>query len=146
MIYLVRLWGDVPLITENQNFVKAQDYYVAKSAAAEIYAQIERDLKDAALALPATFSGGDLGRATAGAAKALLAKVYLTKASFPLRIDAHYQDAVNQAEEVLSSADGGKGVYGYNLRTTSATFSTAFKNTEEHISPTISIDFQHKKK
>ncbi len=131
---IVRLWGDVPLITANQNFVKAQDYYIAKSAATEVYAQIEKDLSEAAAVLPATYSGGDIGRATAGAAKALLAKVYLTKASFPLQITSHYQDAVNIAEEALSPADGGTGIYNYNLRSNySHVFLPAFKNNEEHI-------------
>lgn len=131
---IVRLWGDVPLITTNQNFVKATDYYIAKSPATDIYVQIETDLKEAAEVLPASYSGGDIGRATAGAAKALLAKVYLTKASFPLRITSHYQDAVNKAEEVLSTADGGTGTYGYNLRTDySHVFLPAYKNNEEHI-------------
>lgn len=131
---IVRLWGDVPLITENQNYVKAQDYYVAKSAATEIYAQIEKDLQEAAAVLPNSYSGGDIGRATAGAAKALLAKVYLTKASFPLRIQSHYQDAVTIAEQVLSPIDGGTGVYNYNLRRNYAeVFLPAYKNNEEHI-------------
>ena len=131
---LVRLWGDVPLITKNIEYVKATDYYIAATPAADIYAQIEQDLIDAAAVLPASYSSGDAGRATAGAAKALLAKVYLTKASFPLRITDHYQDAVNKAEEVLSPADGGKGVYGYNLRSDySHVFLPAYKNNEEHI-------------
>jgi starch-binding outer membrane protein, SusD/RagB family len=131
---LVRLWGDIPLITQNQNFVKAQDYYIAKSTSAEVYAQIEKDLIEAAAVLPASYSGGDIGRATAGAAKALLAKVYLTKASFPLQLTSHYQDAVNKAEEVLSPIDGGAGVYNYNLRTDySHVFLPAYKNNEEHI-------------
>lgn len=131
---IVRLWGDVPLIIENQNFVKAKDYYIAKSAAAEIYSQIEKDLQEAAAVLPNSYSGGDIGRATAGAAKALLAKVYLTKASFPLRINSHYQDAIVQAEQVLSPIDGGTGVYNYNLRRNYAeVFLPANKNNEEHI-------------
>jgi len=131
---IVRLWGDVPLITENQNFVKAEDYYVAKSATTEIYAQIENDLIEAAAALPASYSGGDIGRATAGAAKALLAKVYLTKASFPLRIESYYRDAIVKAEEVLSPIDGGTGTYSYNLRQNYAdVFLPAYKNNEEHI-------------
>jgi hypothetical protein len=75
-----------------------------------------------------------VGRATAGAAKALLAKVYLTKASYPLNIASHYQDAVNKAEEVLSSTDGGTGNYGYNLFTNYAdVFLPASKNGVEHI-------------
>lgn len=131
---IVRLWGDVPLITKNQNYVKATDYYIAKSSTAEIYAQIEQDLTEAAAVLPASYVGGDIGRATAGAAKALLAKVYLIKASFPLRITSHYQDAVNKAEEVLSPADGGAGTYNYNLRADYAhVFLPAYKNNEEHI-------------
>lgn len=131
---LVRLWGDVPLITEYKTYVKAQDYYIAKSTTKEIYAQIEKDLTEAAAVLPGSYTSGDLGRATAGAAKALLAKVYLTKASFPLQITANYQDAVNKAEEVLSAADGGTGTYGYNLRTDySHVFLPKYKNNEEHI-------------
>jgi hypothetical protein len=131
---IVRLWGDVPLITENPNYVKASDYYIAKSPTADVYVQIERDLTDAAAVLPVSYSGGDIGRATQGAAKALLAKVYLTKASFPLRITSHYQDAVNKAEEVLSAADGGAGTYGYNLRSDySHVFLPTYENNEEHI-------------
>src|SRR5436190_23309317 len=39
---LVRLWGDVPLVTEYKTYVKAQDYYIAKSTATEVYDQIEK--------------------------------------------------------------------------------------------------------
>jgi len=131
---LVRLWGDVPLVTADKDYVTPQDYYIAKTPATDVYAQIEKDLTEAAAVLPATYSSGDLGRATAGAAKALLAKVYLTKASFPLQITSHFQDAVNKAEEVLSGIDGGTGNYGYNLRTNySEVFLPAYKNNEEHI-------------
>lgn len=114
---LVRLYGDIPLITEYQKFVNAGAYEVAKSPSAEVYAQIEKDLTEAAAVLPATYASPNVGRATSGAAKALLAKVYLTKASFPLNIPAHYQDAVKKAEEALSAADGGTGTYGYDLVT-----------------------------
>lgn len=131
---IVRLWGDVPLIITNQNFVKAEDYYIAKSPAEDVYAQIEQDLKDAADVLPKSYSGGDLGRATSGAAKALLAKVYLAKASFPLRITSYYQDVITQAEEVLSPKDGGTGNFGYDLRENySHVFLPQYKNNEEHI-------------
>jgi hypothetical protein len=131
---LVRLWGDVPLVLEAKNYVTAQDYWIAKNTSEEVYAQIEKDLQEAALVLPDKYTGGDLGRATKGAAKTLLAKVYLTKASFPLRIDAHYQDAITTIEEVLSPADGGTGTFGYNLRSEYAhVFLPAFKNNEEHI-------------
>ncbi len=132
---LVRLYGDIPLITEYQKFVNATDYAIAKSPSTEVYALIEKDLTEAAAILPAQYASPDVGRATAGAAKALLAKVYLTKASLPLKISAHYQDAVNKAEEVLSTADGGTGAaYGYDLAAKySEVFLPANKNGKEHI-------------
>ncbi|WP_420146829.1 RagB/SusD family nutrient uptake outer membrane protein [Spirosoma sp.] len=131
---LVRLYGDVPLITEYQKFVNASDYAIARTPSAQIYAQIEKDLTEAAGVLPASYSSPDAGRATAGAARALLAKVYLTKASLPLNLTTHYQDAVKKAEEALSAADGGTGTYGYNLFANYAdVFLPATKNGVEHI-------------
>ena len=131
---LVRLYGDVPLITEYQKFVSASDYAVAKSPSTDVYAQIEKDLTEAAAVLPVSYGSPDAGRATAGAAKALLAKVYLTKASLPLNIASHYPDAVTKAEEVLSAADGGTGTYGYDLFANYAdVFLPATKNGKEHI-------------
>lgn len=131
---VVRLYGDVPVITEYQKFVNAGDYEIAKSPSTEVYALIEKDLKEAAAALPATYASPNVGRATAGAAKSLLAKVYLTKASYPLNIASHYADAVATAEEALSPADGGTGAFGYDLVTNYAeVFLPAFKNNKEHI-------------
>lgn len=131
---LVRLYGDVPLILEYQKYVNAADYAIAKSPSADVYAQIEKDLAEAASVLPATYASPNVGRATAGAAKALLAKVYLTQASLPLKVSAKYQSAVNKAEEALSAADGGTGNYGYDLVANYAeVFLPAFKNNKEHI-------------
>jgi len=131
---LVRLYGDIPLITEPQDFIKASDYAIAKSSSTDVYLQIEKDLKEAADALPVSYTSPNQGRATKGAAKALLAKVYLTKASLPLNITAHYADAVRVAEEVLSPADGGTGNFGYDLFDNYAdAFLPATKNGKEHI-------------
>lgn len=131
---LVRLYGDIPLITEYQNFVSASDYAIAKTPSAQVYDQIEKDLTEAASALPASYSSPDVGRATAGAAKSLLAKVYLIKASLPLKLTANYQNAITKAEEALSAADGGTGAYGYDLITDySHVFLPAYKNGVEHI-------------
>jgi hypothetical protein len=51
---------------------------IGRSTPDAVYAAIEDDLTRAASLLPATYSSADLGRATAGAAKGLLGKVYLT--------------------------------------------------------------------
>jgi hypothetical protein len=74
---LVRLFGKVPLLITP---LKAGDNLnVPRNEVAQVYAQIEEDLGVAEAALPATYSGSDVGRATKGAAKGLLAKVYLTQ-------------------------------------------------------------------
>ncbi len=72
---LVRAFGDVPLRLNVP--VNASEYNIPRTARAQVWAAIEQDLTDAAGALPATYSGADVGRATKGAAQALHAKVAL---------------------------------------------------------------------
>ncbi|MDO7874511.1 RagB/SusD family nutrient uptake outer membrane protein [Hymenobacter sp. ASUV-10] len=74
---LVRAYGDVPLLTKAP--VGPNDALIPRTPAAQVYAQIEKDLQDAFTNLPDSYSGGDLGRATRWAARGLLAKVYLTE-------------------------------------------------------------------
>lgn len=74
---LVTMWGDVPLYSEP---VTTASGYKGKSPAADIYAQIISDLTDAAGKLPATVS--QQGRATSGAANALLGRVQLQKGDY----------------------------------------------------------------
>ena len=49
----------------------------ASAGDAAVWAQIEKDLHDAIPALPASYAGSDVGRATSGAAQTLLGKVLL---------------------------------------------------------------------
>ena len=76
---LVSQFGDVPLYTEP---VSSSTGFKGKEPAANIYAQIINDLTDAAAKLPPSFSGADLGRATKGAANALLGRVNLQKGDY----------------------------------------------------------------
>ena len=76
---LVSQWGDVPLYTETITSVTG---YKAKSPAADVYALIIADLNDASAALPATYSAADNGRATSGAANALLGRVQMQKGDY----------------------------------------------------------------
>jgi starch-binding outer membrane protein, SusD/RagB family len=71
---LVRTFGGVPLIL-NDTLTKNNN--AARAPSADIYALIESDLNDAIANLPlkSGYSSADLGRATQGAAEALLAKV-----------------------------------------------------------------------
>ncbi|MBO0931450.1 RagB/SusD family nutrient uptake outer membrane protein [Fibrella aquatilis] len=95
---LVTLYGSVPLIT-NPSVVGDKPSSAPQTA---IWAQIERDLTEAVAVLPTTYGSADLGRATKGAAYALLAK-----AQFQQR---KYTEALVPLQWL---ADGdGKNVYG----------------------------------
>lgn len=88
---LVRAWGGVPLVTSITPPLKLQ-----RSSADSIYTLIKSDLEFAINNLPekSSYSASELGRATKGAAKSLLAKVYL------FRRDVSKGDFVN-AETLL---------------------------------------------
>src|SRR5438046_2457794 len=74
---LVRSFGDVPLL---EHEVKSLDgLRVSRAPAADVYALIVSDLQQAAAGLPASYTGSDIGRVTSGAARAMLAKVYLAR-------------------------------------------------------------------
>ena len=74
---LVRCYGDVPLLDHEVTSVKG--LAVSRTPLAQVYALIVSDLQAAATALSPAYSGSDIGRATSGAAQALLAKAYLTE-------------------------------------------------------------------
>ena len=76
---LVRAWGGVPLVTAS-----IPPLHLGRATADEIYALIVSDLQYADTHLPKKSELGstDQGRATSGAAEALLARVYLFKNDF----------------------------------------------------------------
>ncbi|MGN7988496.1 RagB/SusD family nutrient uptake outer membrane protein [Pedobacter sp. 22226] len=70
---LVRAYGNVPLrLTVPKD---NSEYNIPQSDKAVVYAQIEKDLTEAAAALPQSYPSTDLGRATKGAALGMKAKV-----------------------------------------------------------------------
>ncbi|MDY0906166.1 RagB/SusD family nutrient uptake outer membrane protein [Pedobacter sp. CFBP9032] len=70
---LVRAYGRVPL---RLNIPKDNtEYNVPQAERTAVYAQIEKDLTEAAAALPQSYGAADLGRATRGAALGMRAKV-----------------------------------------------------------------------
>ncbi len=70
------MFGEVPLVTSIVYEGDSEAY--TKDAVSDIYTTIINDLQIAGSKLPKSYSANDLGRATSGAAKGLLAKVYLT--------------------------------------------------------------------
>ncbi len=78
---LVRVFGDVPKVV--QPVTDAEALKIPREPVENIYSDvIVADLLDAAAKLPDNYSGADVGRATKGAAVALLGKAYLTKKDF----------------------------------------------------------------
>lgn len=94
--YLVRMFGDVTIQDINDEASNT-----VRKPKAEVYAYIEADLLDAISKLPTKneYAAKDLGRATKGAAQALLAKVYLYQAK--------YQQAYDMATTVVNSGQYG---------------------------------------
>lgn len=99
---LVRFFGDVPLITKLDNIDDAMGPRVSTD---QVYQQIIQDLSDAENNLPLKpeYRASDAGRVTKGAAKILLAKVYLTKGDF--------QGAKDKLAEVVEN----ETTYGFGL-------------------------------
>ena len=93
---LVRGYGGVPLITSP---LSPDEYDQERATADAIYTQVLSDLEYAAEVLPykAEYSAQDLGRATKGAAHALLARVHLYL--------ENYDQALQYANEVINSGE-----------------------------------------
>ncbi len=95
---LVRFYGDVPLVLKK--ITESEAYTYSRTPAADVYTQIIKDLSDAQAVLPAKYTAAtDLGRITSGAAKTMLAKVYLTL--------SRYNEAIPLLRDVINS-----GTYG----------------------------------
>tara|TARA_B100000767_G_scaffold268932_1_gene289996 strand:+ start:821 stop:2290 length:1470 start_codon:yes stop_codon:yes gene_type:complete len=89
---LVKFFGDVPLIIDER--IGAQEATeIPRTAASEVYAQIEQDLLDASSVLDQVSLVK--GKATKGAALALLGKVFLYQKK--------YTEAASKLDEVINS-------------------------------------------
>ena len=104
---LIRLFGNIPLITEPVS--TSEIYNLVQANAAAVYTQIEKDLTESIAEanlpniVPASTEGG---RVTKGAAKALLGKVYLYQKK--------WAEAAAQLADV-NGTPGGTSTYGYKL-------------------------------
>lgn len=97
---LVNYYGGIPLFTKVINPGNSEDVTIPRSTAAEVYAQIEKDLTEAIPDLPSkqtTVAEGMVGRVTKGAAETLLAKTYL--------FEKKYTEAAEAAQTVIASGE-----------------------------------------
>ncbi len=100
---LVKWFGDVPLYLEETTNFSDEVIFKARSPKEEIYAAIVEDLKYAETRLPSSWDNGNFGRATSGAAKGFLGKVYLHMAGKPLDQTEMYGLAATKFQEIVDS-------------------------------------------
>lgn len=107
--HLVRLWGDVPLVTKQLKTTDDVTASTFREKQATVYAQIVADLTDVInnSPLPNLQSGANIGRVSKAAANALLGQVYLTMAT--TQDQANRQTNLNNAKTYLMNA--------YNMKT-----------------------------
>jgi starch-binding outer membrane protein, SusD/RagB family len=96
---LVRAWGDVPKVVTS---VPALG--LPRTNSTEIYDLVIADLLVATESLPekSDYAPGDLGRATKGAAKGMLAKVYLFRGDY-VNAEKYAMEVVNSGQYDLES-------------------------------------------
>jgi starch-binding outer membrane protein, SusD/RagB family len=88
---LVNYYGGVPLFTDALNPQDATTIKLPRSSAAQVYAQIEKDLNEAIVDLPkksVTITEGMVGRMTKGTAYGMLVKAYLYQKKFTESVTA----------------------------------------------------------
>jgi len=100
---LVKMFGDIPITLQLINSVDPSTTRLSRSPVDAVYNQIISDLTLAIDSLPNSYQGGpsvNKARATAGAANALLAKVYM---QMPI---PDYDKAIEHADRVINSPAG----------------------------------------
>lgn len=122
-------------IKVDKEITQAEAYELGRAPLQEMYDLIVEDLKFAEANLPASYGSTDKGRATQGAATALLGKVYMTMAGYPLnRGNEYYNLAINQFKAIIGNST-------YSLVATyEDLFEVSNKNTSESL-----FEIQYKK-
>jgi len=106
---LVRVWNKIPVNTGTSNEFS---FDIVPSEPEVTYNVIIEDLKKAEEMLPVKWSGYKENVVmTRGAAKSLLAYVYLSMAGYPVNDESKYALAAEKAKEVIDN----ENVYGYRL-------------------------------
>lgn len=107
---LVRVYGDVPLVLKEISI--SESYDILREPKENVYNQIIADLKEAQ-DLPVSYSTAEDGRATQGAAKALLANVYMTLHKYA-EAETFLAEIINSGRySLLENTPGSLNIDGY---------------------------------
>ncbi|MBO0359123.1 RagB/SusD family nutrient uptake outer membrane protein [Hymenobacter sp. BT186] len=142
---LVRKFGKVPVI--DQPLIPQEVAKIPRSEVSAVYALIESDLRTAIANLPISYTGtgvgltSGVGRVTAGAAKSLLALMYLTKSgpTYGINGPGLNSNEYDKANVLLDEIIAGTGTARYALQ---STYANIFSPTAENNSEVI-FDLQY---
>ncbi|MBN2519046.1 MAG: RagB/SusD family nutrient uptake outer membrane protein, partial [Bacteroidales bacterium] len=108
--YLTLMYGGVPLVDHT---LTPAEYNIKRNEISEVFGLIKSDLTKAITSLPLRSGWGDqVGRASKGAAQAMMAKVYLYESSYAkyypndsrfAGLTQHWDSAAYWAEQVIAS-------------------------------------------
>lgn len=115
---LFKHFGPIPVVT---NLLAPGDVDLSRNTLDEVFTQITTDLQEAAELLPVTISAGETGRATKGAALALLGKAYIYWADMKNDDAALFDIAATHLQEVVNFGtyqlmDDYQALFQYNVK------------------------------
>jgi len=101
---LCQIFGEVPMV---DHVLQPSEFEQSRSSFKDLFDFMEKDLKEAAAALPTSYSGLDVGRATKGAANALLAKILVYQSSYAKNYpgDSRFTGLTQRWDEALQAAE-----------------------------------------
>ncbi|GAB3844002.1 RagB/SusD family nutrient uptake outer membrane protein [Hymenobacter terrigena] len=136
---LVRKFGKVPVI--EHAILPREVAQIPRAEVAKVYELIIKDLGTAIANLPTSYTGANVGRVTVGAAKGILALVYLTRSGpdYGIKGPGLNSNEYDKANALLQDIIDAKGTARY---ATQATYAGIFSPTAENNSEVI-FDIQY---
>lgn len=96
--HLARIHGRIPLVLDVDPYARPE-----LATQLEVYTQIESDLLQAESLLPVSSNLG-ASRPNSGSARAILARLYLDWAGYPIKDNSKYAEAASSAKQVMDNA------------------------------------------
>ncbi|WP_210518768.1 RagB/SusD family nutrient uptake outer membrane protein [Hymenobacter terricola] len=136
---LVRKFGRVPVI--EHALLPREVALIPRAEVVDVYKLIYRDLRTAIATLPVSYTGANVGRVTVGAAKGILAQVFLTRSGpdYGIKGPGLNSNEFARADSLLSDIIAARGTARY---ATQATYAGIFAPTAENNSEVI-FDIQY---
>lgn len=111
---LTQIYGEVPLV---DHVLGSSEFIQPRAKMKDLYAFMEKDLKEAIEVLPTSYDGNNVGRITKGAAMAILAKVYLFGSSYARNYpgDSRFEGLTERWSDALAMAENVINLNAYKL-------------------------------